>query len=217
MASAPSTPKIVALVPMKHTSVRVRGKNYRMFQGQPLCYWVLKTLRACPRIDQIVIDTDSEEIKEMLARDFPPVESPAKNSDVRIPPIVLLDRPAELLDDPPMNEILMHDTSVFPADFYLQVRRCVPCSCPLARGSWVRCPMLHHSPQSREPLAHTCAAVQTHSTNPFLKVETVNAAIEDFLSQYPHFCDSLFSVTQRQVRAAPALMPFSRNQKQRID
>jgi CMP-N-acetylneuraminic acid synthetase len=43
MASAPSTPKIVALVPMKHTSVRVRGKNYRMFQGQPLCYWVLKT------------------------------------------------------------------------------------------------------------------------------------------------------------------------------
>eukprot|EP01046_Picozoa_sp_COSAG06_P003249 COSAG06_NODE_124_length_22969_cov_136.895310_8_plen_50_part_00 len=46
MASAPSTPKIVALVPMKHTSVRVRGKNYRMFQGQPLCYWVLKTLRA---------------------------------------------------------------------------------------------------------------------------------------------------------------------------
>ena len=55
----PKEPKIVALVPMKHTSVRVRGKNYRMFQGQPLCYWVLKTLRACPRIDQIVIDTDS--------------------------------------------------------------------------------------------------------------------------------------------------------------
>eukprot|EP01043_Picozoa_sp_COSAG02_P026599 COSAG02_NODE_1537_length_12050_cov_219.008116_4_plen_97_part_00 len=55
----PQQPKIVALVPMKHTSVRVRGKNYRMFQGQPLCYWVLKTLRACPRIDQIVIDTDS--------------------------------------------------------------------------------------------------------------------------------------------------------------
>ena len=48
-----SQPKIVALVPMKHTSVRVRGKNYRMFQGQPLCYWVLKTLRACPRIDQV--------------------------------------------------------------------------------------------------------------------------------------------------------------------
>ena len=35
---------------------------------------------------------------------------------------MLLDRPAELLNDPPMNEILLHDTSVFPADFYLQVR-----------------------------------------------------------------------------------------------
>ena len=112
---------VVALVPMKHTSVRVRGKNYRMFQGQPLCYWVLKTLRACPQITQIVVDTDSKEIIEMLAKDFPAVEQ-GKNSDLRVPPIVLLDRPAELLNDPPMNEILLHDTAVFPADFYLQVR-----------------------------------------------------------------------------------------------
>ena len=62
MAEAPAAarPTIVALVPMKHTSIRVRGKNYRTFQGQPLCYWVLKTLRACQRIDQIVVDTDSD-------------------------------------------------------------------------------------------------------------------------------------------------------------
>ena len=53
------------------TSVRVRGKNYRTFQGQPLCYWVLKTLRACQRIDQIVVDTDSDQIRQMLTTDFP--------------------------------------------------------------------------------------------------------------------------------------------------
>ena len=165
MAEAPAAarPTIVALVPMKHTSIRVRGKNYRTFQGQPLCYWVLKTLRACQRIDQIVVDTDSDQIRQMLTTDFPNAPtSPSKadSSEVHVPPVVVLERPPELCNDPPMNEILLHDTSVFPADFYLQ----------------------------------------THSTNPFLKAETVNAAIEDFLGQYPHFCDSLFSVTQRQTR-----------------
>eukprot|EP01050_Picozoa_sp_SAG11_P013383 SAG11_NODE_1560_length_4678_cov_14.225158_3_plen_623_part_00 len=137
---------VVALVPMKHTSVRVRGKNYRSFQGQPLCYWVLKALMQCPRITQIVVDTDSELLKGMLAKDFPTVK--------------VIDRPAELLNDPPMNEILLHDTSVAEADFYLQ----------------------------------------THSTNPFLKPETINGALDAFLGKYPHFCDSLFSVTQRQTR-----------------
>ena len=89
MAEAPAAarPTIVALVPMKHTSIRVRGKNYRTFQGQPLCYWVLKTLRACQRIDQIVVDTDSDQIRQMLTTDFPNAPtSPSKADSVRAPP-----------------------------------------------------------------------------------------------------------------------------------
>ena len=102
-----------------------------------------------------------------------------------MPPVVVLERPPELCNDPPMNEILLHDTSVFPADFYLQVRRQPPLP-------------------TRRPAPLTPALrLQTHSTNPFLKAETVNAAIEDFLGQYPHFCDSLFSVTQRQASLPP--------------
>ena len=88
MAEAPAAarPTIVALVPMKHTSIRVRGKNYRTFQGQPLCYWVLKTLRACQRIDQIVVDTDSDQIRQMLTTDFPNAPtSPSKADSVRAP------------------------------------------------------------------------------------------------------------------------------------
>lgn len=42
--------------------------------------------------------------------------------------------------------------------------------------------------------------LQTHATNPFLKPETVAGAIDAFLGKFPHFCDSLFSVTQRQTR-----------------
>ena len=41
--------------------------------------------------------------------------------------------------------------------------------------------------------------LQTHSTNPLLRVETINRAIEQFLDNYPRY-DSLFSVTPIQTR-----------------
>lgn len=41
--------------------------------------------------------------------------------------------------------------------------------------------------------------VQTHSTNPLLRTETIQRAIETFLARFPEH-DSLFSVTRRHVR-----------------
>jgi CMP-N-acetylneuraminic acid synthetase len=41
--------------------------------------------------------------------------------------------------------------------------------------------------------------LQTHSTNPLLKSETIRRAIEQFLAHHPSY-DSLFSVTRLQVR-----------------
>jgi CMP-N-acetylneuraminic acid synthetase len=41
--------------------------------------------------------------------------------------------------------------------------------------------------------------LQTHSTNPLLKAETVSRAIQQFLAAYPTY-DSLFSVTRLQTR-----------------
>ena len=41
--------------------------------------------------------------------------------------------------------------------------------------------------------------MQTHSTNPLLRPETVSRAIQTFLHDYPA-CDSLFSVTRWQTR-----------------
>jgi CMP-N-acetylneuraminic acid synthetase len=41
--------------------------------------------------------------------------------------------------------------------------------------------------------------LQTHSTNPLLKKETISKAIQKFLSNYPAY-DSLFSVTRIQTR-----------------
>jgi len=139
-------PSIAALVPMRHHSQRVPGKNYRPLAGKPLFHYIIETLLVIPEIGRVVVDTDSEPVMEGLRRDFPQV--------------MIINRPEHLrTDDMTMNEILKHDTSQVKADFYLQ----------------------------------------THSTNPLLRPETVLRAIQAFYSNYPA-CDSLFSVTRLQTR-----------------
>ena len=138
--------KIVALVPMRHHSQRVPGKNYRVLAGKPLFQHIIETLLAAPEISKIVVDTDSQPVMDGLREHFSQVQ--------------ILNRPEHLrADDVPMNQILIHDTDQAPADFYLQ----------------------------------------THSTNPLLKPETVSRAIKLLITNYPTY-DSLFSVTRLQTR-----------------
>jgi len=138
--------KLVALVPMRHHSQRVPGKNYRDLAGKPLYQHIIESLLAVPEIDEIVVDTDSDPVMDGLRDKFPQVK--------------IIDRPEHLrADEMSMNEILIHDTEQYPADFY----------------------------------------IQTHSTNPLLKTETISDAIQAFNNNYPKL-DSLFSVTRWQTR-----------------
>lgn len=139
-------PRVVALVPMRAHSERVPGKNYRDLAGRPLFHHILLALQGCPEITDIVVDTDSETIKKRIAEHFSNV--------------LILDRPSELRgDEIPMNAILMHDTEMIPADFYLQ----------------------------------------THSTNPLLRSQTISVALAAFFIAYPEK-DSLFGVTELHTR-----------------
>src|SRR5512134_1296440 len=105
--------KLVALVPMRHHSQRVPGKNYRPLAGKPLFHHILETLLAVPAIGPVVVDTDSGPVMEGLRRDFPQV--------------MVIERPEHLrADDVPMNDILLHDTQQVPADFYLQTHSTNP-------------------------------------------------------------------------------------------
>ena len=63
----------VALVPMRHHSQRVPGKNYRLLAGRPLYQHTIAALLACPEFAEVVVDTDSPVIIESLGRDFPQV------------------------------------------------------------------------------------------------------------------------------------------------
>ena len=137
---------IVALVPMRHHSERVPGKNYRPIAGKPLFHHILDTLLQVPELTRIAVDTDSPTITESLRKDYPQV--------------VIIERPEHLRADTiAMNEVLLHSTSCLPADLYLQ----------------------------------------THSTNPLLRPQTISNAVQALVSQYPSY-DSLFSVTRKQIR-----------------
>lgn len=139
--------KLVALMPMRHNSERVPGKNYRAFgDGRPLFHHMIDVMLACSAIEKIVIDTDSPTIKEQCAEKYPQV--------------LVLDRPEHLKDGAtPMNDVLLRDIGEVESRFYLQ----------------------------------------THSTNPLLKPETLARAVDTFFNNYPVY-DSLFSVTRRQTR-----------------
>jgi CMP-N-acetylneuraminic acid synthetase len=105
--------KIVALVPMRHHSQRVPGKNYRPLAGKPLFHHILDALLACPEIHQVVVDTDSSEVITGIRQYFPKV--------------AVLERPEHLRADTiPMNEILLYDTAQVPADLYLQTHSTNP-------------------------------------------------------------------------------------------
>jgi len=141
-----SETSIAALVPMRHHSERVPRKNYRDFAGRPLYTRILDTLLKVDAIDEIIINTDSPTIMEGVRASYPGVR--------------LIERPDELRgEETPMNDVLLYDTEVTEADFYLQ----------------------------------------THSTNPLLTAETIQDAVERFLSAFPTY-DSLFSVTRVQTR-----------------
>lgn len=105
--------KIAAFVPMRHNSVRVKGKNYRMLAGKPLFHYIIEALLKVPEIDEVVVDTDSPVVIDGLSEAFPEVKS-------------LLRPEALRADDVPMNEILIYDTGEIPADFYFQTHSTNP-------------------------------------------------------------------------------------------
>ena len=105
--------KITAIVPMRHNSERVPGKNYRDFAGKPLYHRVVDSLLACDKIAEVVIDTDSPTILEDASKHFPSVR--------------LFERPEHLrAGEVPMNDVLLNTISQLDADFFLQTHSTNP-------------------------------------------------------------------------------------------
>ncbi len=107
-------PSITALVPMRHDSERVPGKNFRPLAGKPLFEHIVDALLDSAAVDEVVIDTDSPVITDHVRN--------RGDSRVRTIP-----RPQHLRDGAiPMNQVLLHDIEQAPADYYLQTHSTNP-------------------------------------------------------------------------------------------
>lgn len=99
---------------MKAHSARVTGKNFRVFAGQPLFRWILKSLLSVPEIEKVVINTDAREI---LA------QHGLSDSDR----VLIRDRKPELCGDfVSMNRVLADDVDAVAADAFVMTHTTNP-------------------------------------------------------------------------------------------
>lgn len=103
--------RIVAVVPMKLNNQRLPQKNTRKFtNGEPLCHYVLETLRKVPQIDEIYVYCSDSRIKEYLPDG-----------------IRYLTRPKTLdLDSTTMNEVLRSFAKDVPSEIYVMAHTTAP-------------------------------------------------------------------------------------------
>jgi CMP-N-acetylneuraminic acid synthetase len=105
---------LVALLPIKANSERVKGKNFKDLAGKPLYRWILDTLLAVPEIEKVIINTDAH----ALFRETGLVESDR---------VVLRQRPAEICGDfVSMNKVLLNDIENIPSKTYLMTHATNP-------------------------------------------------------------------------------------------
>ena len=131
---------------MKAHSERVQGKNMRLLCGRPLFHWILDALNESNVADEIIINTDSEEIAENAQQYF--------NVTIHMRPEYLLNIDA---DEP--FQIMSYDLDRIEGEYF----------------------------------------IQTHSTNPLVKPQTIKEAVDVFFEKVDKH-DSLFSVTPLQTR-----------------
>lgn len=139
-------PPIKALLFMKAYSERVSGKNMRLFCGRPLYHWIMDSLNDSEVVDEIIINTDSEEIANDAKKHF--------DVTIHMRPDYLLD-----ISSDEAYQIMAYDLEHVDGEYF----------------------------------------IQSHSTNPLVKKETIRTAVESYFSNIDNY-DSLFSVTPLQKR-----------------
>ena len=105
--------KVVAIVPIKEHSERVKGKNFRDFSGKPLFHHILSTLEQTFAIDEVVVDTDSKIVHNDATNLYRKVRT--------------IERPIDLRGDyVSVNKIISYDLTETDGDIYIQTHATNP-------------------------------------------------------------------------------------------
>mgnify|MGYP003648679421 CR=1 FL=1 len=83
----------VAIIPARGGSKRLFKKNIQKIWGKPMIYWSIQACLACPRIDDVFVSSDDDEILEIA------MDSGAKK----------IKRDAKLADDQTLKQLAIID------------------------------------------------------------------------------------------------------------
>ncbi len=105
---------LVALLPMKAHSERIKDKNFKPFAGKPLFRWIVDTLLETTEVEKVVINTDARQILAAAG---------LTDSDR----IMIRDRRPEICGDlVSMNKILADDVENVSAKTFLMTHTTNP-------------------------------------------------------------------------------------------
>ena len=97
--------KVVAIVPIKKISKRVKSKNFKKINGKPLYRFLLDKLKKC-NFDEVYVDSDSIEIEKYCKKKE----------------IYFIKRLKKLsLDNANGNDLLNYHSKIINADIYFQL------------------------------------------------------------------------------------------------
>lgn len=103
---------------MKAQSERVPGKNMRHLCGRPLFHWIVDSLYASGVIDEIIINTDSEEISKNATEYF--------DVTIHMRPDYLLE-----INSNEANQIMDYDLKYTDGEYFLQTHSTNPLLSPM--------------------------------------------------------------------------------------
>lgn len=206
--------KVVALLPMKANSERVKGKNFKLLNGKPLFQWILDSLLAIPEISTVVINTDARSIL-------------AEHGLVDSERVLIRDRRPEICGDfVSMNLILADDIANVPADVYLMTHTTNPLLSSSTIQKAIQAFLAAQSNKTADSL-FTVNRLQTrfyredgsavnHDPNNLIRTQDLEPWYEENSNLYI-FTSESFSTTQARIGKQPLMYETPRLESIDID
>jgi CMP-N-acetylneuraminic acid synthetase len=206
--------RVVALLPIKGNSERVRGKNFRPFNGRPLFQWVLTALLDTPSIDLVVINTDA---RGMLAEN-------GLCADKRV---LVRDRKPEICGDfVSMNLVLADDVANVPGDAYVMTHATNPLltSATIAKAldryfegiSNGAADSLFTVNRFQTRFYRADGSPVNHDPTKLIRTQDLEPWYEENSNLYVFSCDS-FAATSARIGKRPIMLEMNRAESQDID
>lgn len=196
---------------MKAYSERVPGKNMRPLNGRPLFHWIMDALNKSGVVNEIIINTDSEEIAENAEQNF--------DVTIHMRPDYLLN-----IQSNEPNQIMSHDLDKTDGEYFIQTHSTNPLLKPHTIQETVNVffeNFAHHdslfsvTPLQTRLFDHNFKALN-HDPKNLVKTQNLPRIYEENSCIYI-FSRNSFTKNKNRIGAKPLLFPIDRHEAVDID